>query len=338
MKKRKEVMCNMKRTIAFLMTMITVITLLGGAALAETTHAVFADAGWDSIRLHNAIAAFIGEAAYDLDTEEISGSTPLTYTGLLSGDVSVYMELWTDNLSSYTEDLAAGKFVELGVNFDDNAQGFYVPRYVIEGDADRGIEAMAPDLKTVEDLKNYADVFVDPESPDMGRIYGAISGWDIDVIMHNKYEFYGLDAMFNYMDPGSDAALAAAFTSAYKKGKPIVGYYWEPTWLTGKYDLVLLEDAPYEPELYPLGQCACPSVSVTIGVSNDFYAAAPEYSEFLSKYRTSSAMTAEALTYILDNDASYEDAAKWFLTQHDDLLDAWMPADKAQLVRDALAE
>ncbi|MBE0601030.1 MAG: ABC transporter substrate-binding protein [Firmicutes bacterium] len=327
----------MKKLIAILVATVTVLTLLGGVALAQPTRAVFADAGWDSIRLHNAIAAFIGETAYELDTEEISGSTPLTYTGLLSGDVSVYMELWTDNLSSYAQDLAAGKFMELGVNFDDNAQGFYVPRYVIQGDAERGIEAMAPELKTVADLKNYPDVFADPEDPGMGRVYGAISGWDIDVIMHNKYEFYSLDAMFNYMDPGSDAALAAAFASAYKKGKPIVGYYWEPTWLTGKYDLVLLEDAPYDPAIYALGQCECPSVSVTIGVSNDFYAAAPEYCEFLSKYRTSSAMTAEALTYILDNDATYEDAAKWFLTQHDALLDEWLPADKAQLVRDAVA-
>ncbi len=331
-------MCNMKKIFAILVTTVIVLTLLGGAALAETTHAVFADAGWDSIRLHNAIAAFIGETAYDLDTEEISGSTPITYTGLISGDVSVYMELWTDNLSTYQDDLEAGKFVELGVNFDDNAQGFYVPRYVIEGDEERGIEAMAPDLKTVADLKDYPDVFADPEDPGMGRVYGAISGWDVDLIMRAKYAFYGLDETFNYMDPGSDAALAAAFASAYKKGDAIVGYYWEPTWLTGKYDLVLLDDAPYEPELYPLGQCACPSVSVNIAVSNDFYAAAPEFSEFLSKYHTSSALTAEALTYILDNDATYEEAAKWFLTKNDALLDEWLPADKAQLVRDALAD
>jgi glycine betaine/proline transport system permease protein/glycine betaine/proline transport system substrate-binding protein len=327
----------MRKTLALLVTTVTLLTLLAGVAFAETTHAVFADAGWDSIRLHNAIASYIGKTAYDIEAEEISGSTPITYTGLISGDVSVYMELWTDNLTSYDEDLAAGAFVELGINFDDNAQGFYVPRYVIEGDEERGIEPLAPDLKTVADLANHADVFTDPEDTSKGRIYGAISGWDIDLIMHNKYEFYNLDENFNYMDPGSDAALAAAFASAYKKGKPMVGYYWEPTWLTGKYDLVLLDDAPYDPELYASGACACPSVAVTIAVSNDFYAEAPEFSEFLSNYNTTSALTAEALTYILDNDATYEEAAMWFLTEHDELLDEWLPVDKAELVRDALA-
>jgi len=328
----------MRKFFALLVICTTLLTLLLGSGYAAAEPTVFADAGWDSIRLHNAIAAYIGEVAYDLETEEISGSTPITYSGLISGDIDVYMELWTDNLATYDDDIAAGAFVELGVNFDDNAQGFYVPRYVIEGDAERGIEAMAPDLKTVADLANYSDVFADPEDTSKGRIYGAISGWDIDEIMRSKYEFYGLDAMYNYMDPGSDAALAAAFASAYKKGDPIVGYYWEPTWLTGKYDLVLLDDAPYDPDLYKAGECACPSVSVTVGVSNDFYAAQPAFCEFLSKYRTSSALTAEALTYIMDNDASYEEAAKWFLTQHDDLLTEWLPADKAQMVRDALAE
>ena len=277
------------------------------------------------------------KSAYNIETEEMSGTTPITYSGLKNDDIQVYMEIWSDNIATYDEDLAAGKFVELGINFDDNAQGFYVPRYVIEGDAERGIEAMAPDLKTVEDLAMYPDVFVDQEETDMGRIYGSISGWAVDLIMRAKYEYYGLDEMYNYMDPGSDAALAAAFASAYKKGKPIVGYYWEPTWLTGKYDLVLLEDAPYDPALYDQGACACPSVAVTVGVSNEFYAAEPEFCEFLSNYHTSSALTAEALTYIMDNNASYEDAAKWFLTKNDALLDEWLPADKAQIVRDALA-
>lgn len=331
-------MSNMKKFIKLLVLGAVSLTLLLGSAQAATVTAVFGDAGWDSIRLHNAIASFIGETAYDIEAEELSGTTPITYGGLLSGDISVMMELWSDNLATYTEDLEAGKFVELSVNFDDNAQGLYVPRYVIEGDAERGIAPMAPDLKTVADLINYSDVFVDPDETSMGRIYGAISGWDIDTVMRNKYEFYGLDAKYNYMDPGSSSALAAAFAGAYKKGEAIVGYYWEPTWLTGKYDLVLLEDAPYEADLFKAGECACPSVRVTVGVSNDFYAAAPEYCAFLSNYKTSSALTAEALTYIQDNDATYEEAAIWLLQQHDELITAWLPQEKADLVRQAIAE
>ena len=303
---------------------------------AASSTIIFGDAGWDSMKFHNAVAMLIAEKAYGYETEEISGSTAITYNALLKGDIHVYMETWTDSIAPYQEDVEAGRLMELGVNYDDNIQGLYVPRYVIEGDAARGIEPMAPDLKTVEDLKRYNKLFNDPEDPGKGRIYGAISGWQIDGIMRDKIGFYGLDEMYNYIDPGSDPALAAAIVGAYEKGEPIVAYYWEPAWITGKYDLVLLEDAPYEPDLYLLGQCACPSIRLTVSANTTFYEQHPEYSEFLSKYKTSSQLTSEALAYISENDASYHDAAIWFLKTHDELLDQWLAEDKAALVREGL--
>ena len=306
----------------------------------EKMHVTYADAGWDSIKFHNAVAMYIGEVAYNIEGEEISGATTITYGALLSGELDVYMEIWTDNMNTYVDDLAEGTIHELGVNFDDNVQGFYVPRYVIEGDAERGIEPMAPDLVTVADLAKYPDVFPDPDENSKGAIYGAISGWLVDEIMRNKYEYYGLDEMFNYIDPGSQAAMEATIVAAIEKGEAWVGYYWEPTWISAKYDLVVLEDAPYvDEESFQAGKTAFRSTSVTVAVSDDFYKEAPEYCEFLSNYHTSNALTNEGLGYIQNNEgATYEDAAKWFLGEHDELLDEWLPADKAAMVREALAE
>lgn len=302
----------------------------------ETINVVFGDAGWDSMKFHNAVAAYIGETAYGIESSEISGSTAITYTGLKNGDIQVYMETWTDGLPTYQDDLKEESIKELSVNFSDNAQGIYVPRYVIEGDPSRGIEPLAPDLKTVQDLNNYSDVFVDSEDSSKGRIYGAISGWEVDKILRLKYEAYGLNENNNYIDPGSDTALAVAISSAYEKGEPIAAYYWEPTWITGKYDLVLLEDAPYDAALYEQGKCAYPSMRVTVCVNNDFYDIAPEFCAFLSNYETSSALTAEALSYLQDNDASCKEVAVWFLKQHDKLMSQWLPEEKADLVRTAL--
>ena len=328
----------MKKRISLIVLVLSVVMLFA-ACQEEPVKVVYGDAGWDSMKFHNAVAMFIGETAYNFETEQVSGSTAVTYGALKTGDIQIYMETWTDGLQpTYDEDVAAGTITELSVNYEDNAQGVYVPRYVIEGDAERGIEASAPDLKTVEDLKNYADVFPDPEDPSMGRLYGAISGWEVDKVLRAKYEYYGLDEFYNYMDPGGDAALAAAIASAYEKGEPIAAYYWEPAWITGKYDLVLLDDAPYDPELYEAGECAFPANRVTVCVNSDFVEQEPEYCEFLSNYVTSSALTSEALSYLNTNDATYEETAKWFLTEHDDLLGQWLPDDKAEMVREALAE
>lgn len=326
-------MKNRLRLCGWMLPLLLGLVPLAGAE-GETVR--FSDANWDSVKFHNAVAGRIAEGAFGLQWEEVSGSTTILHEAIQNGDVDVNMEAWTDNISTYASALAEGAFVECGINFDDNTQGFYVPRYVIEGDPERGIEPLAPDLKTVQDLANYASVFADEEQTDMGRIYGAIPGWGIDDVMQKKVAYYGLDAQYRYVSPGSEAALAAAFTAAYSKGEAIVGYYWEPTWLMGLYDFVLLEDAPYEAEGYLLGATACPSVKVTVVASNAFAEAQPEYVAFLEKYHTSSALTNEALAHIQETGASYTETAEWFLRKHTELLDAWLTVEQAAAMRSNL--
>lgn len=295
-------------------------------ALAEESekHIIFADAGWDSARFHNAMAGLVAEEVFGYTFEELTGGTTILHEGLLSGEIDVHMEVWTDNIASYMRDIEENKLVELGTNFDDNNQGIYVPRYVVEGDPERGIEPMAPDLKTVKDLKKYSDVFQDEEKPEMGRLYGSIPGWEVDKIMFNKYNAYGLDSNFVYFRPGSEASLGASISNAYEKGEPIAAYYWEPTWLTGKYDMVLLEDDPYDPDKYKDGIGELPSVDVVIGASNEFNDNNPEFVEFLKKYETSSALTSEALAYMQDTGADYKETAVWFINQNPDLVRSWL--------------
>jgi len=296
----------------------------------------FADAGWDSNKFHNAVAMFIVQNGMAYKVEEMSGTSTLVHQALKNNEVDIHMEEWTDNLTMYKDDVAQGAVLELSLNYGDNAQGLYVPRYVIEGDEKRNIKPLAPGLKTVEDLKKYKDVFADPEAKGKGRIYGAIPGWEVDTILYNKFMRYGFDKDFAYFRPGSDAALAAVFSTAYEKGEPIVGYYWEPAWLTGKYDLVKLQDTPYNKETFKAGIGDFPAVPVTIAVSKKLPEKAPDVVEFLKKYKTSSALTAQALAYMADNKASYEATAKWFLKNNEALWTTWVTAEQAEKVKKAL--
>ena len=295
----------------------------------EKTSLTFADVGWDSIKLNNALAGLVAQEVFGYTWQETPGSTPISHEALIAGDVDVHMEEWTDNIPAYAADLAEGKFTELGVNFNDNYQGFYIPRYVAD---------QYPDLKTVRDLADYGELFPDPEDSSKGIIYGGITGWAITEIMEKKVAAYGLDEYYNYFISGSDAVLSAAMTSAWDRQEPIVAYYWEPTWLLGKYDFVLLEDDPYDPETYQEGIGACPAVTVTVAVSNEFAASNPEFCEFLSKFSMPSAIISEALAYMQDSgENDYSQVARWLLTEaHPELIDQWLTAQQAEVLKAAL--
>ncbi|MDW7651774.1 MAG: ABC transporter substrate-binding protein [Bacillota bacterium] len=306
---------------------------------AEVGTLVFADAGWESIRFHNFVAGYIIENGFGYETEVIAGTTPVTFTGLRSGSIDVYMELWRDNIEdAYNEAVANDEIEVVSVNFDDNAQGLWVPTYVIEGDPERGIEPMAPGLTSVLDLPDYWELFQDPEDPSKGRIVGSPPGWAVDEILNQKVASYGLDETFNYFRPGSDTALASSIARAIERGEAWVGYYWTPTWIMGRYDMTLLEEPAYSDELWEDGyRCEFPATEVTIAVRDGLSEEAPEVVDFLRNYRTSAELTSQALDYMMENETDEETAAVNFLKENQDLWTDWLPEDVAATVLEALS-
>ncbi|MBF8983668.1 ABC transporter substrate-binding protein [Lutibacter sp. B2] len=304
-------------------------------ANSEKPKIIFADAGWDSFTFHNEVARAIIEKGYGYPTDVTMGSSTLTFTGLIQGDIDVNMETWIENiLDAYTEGVANGDIVRLSSTFPDSAQGIYVPTYVIKGDEKRGIKPIAPDLKSVKDLPKYWETFKDEEEPTKGRLYGAIPGWMADQDLRKKVETYGLDKTYNYFSPGSDAGLSSSIVGAYEKGEPWVGYYWEPTWIMGKYDMTLLEEEPYSKEKWENGRdCAWTPVDVAVVVHKDLLQKAPEVVAFLKKYHTTSKLTSDALSYMEKNNVDAKEAAKWFLKEHEDIWTKWVPSEVAEKVK-----
>lgn len=331
----------MKKILMLLSTAILVVLSACGSGSESSDKLdkiVFADAGWDSIRVHNSIAQKIIEEGYGYETEVTPGSTAATFQGLTEGDINVYMEVWTDNIKEiYNEAIDKGDIKKVSVNFDDNVQGLYVPTYVIEGDEEKGIEPMAPDLKTVEDLKKYPKLFADPAKPEKGRLINAPSGWAVAEAITAKMDAYGLNDTFENFMPGSDAAIVASMTDAIKAGDAWVGYYWSPTAVTAKYDLTLLEEPEFDEDVWKETKgTEFPPNDVVVAVHKDMPDQAPEVVDFLSNYETSSALTEEALSYMEENDASPEEAAIWWMGEHDDIWTSWVPEDVAKKVKESM--
>jgi glycine betaine/proline transport system substrate-binding protein len=255
------------------------------------------------------------------------------------------MEIWRDNVAdAWKKAEAAGNVTQIGVNFDDAVEGWFVPRYVIEGDKERGIEPMAPDLKSVDDLPKYAKLFEDAEEPDKGRFYNCPAGWVCEKVNSAKLVAYGLDDSFTNFRPGTGAALSAAIASAHKRGEPALYYYWGPTWVMGLYDSYRLEEPAYDQSIFdklktdpnPKKATAYPESTVTVGVNTEFMKSAPKLIEFLTHYETSNAMVSEMLAYMQENEEKPEDAALYFLKEKPDVWKAWVPEKAAERVEAAL--
>ncbi len=333
-------------SIKFVLFLLFIMAVLATAVLgcnagdqkAQSKTIMFGDFNWDSALINNRIAQFIIENGYGYKTDSMPGETIPLMQGLARGDLDVAMEIWIQNAQeAYDKGIADGSFIDLGTNFNDNVQGMFVPAYVIKGDPGRGIEPMAPDLRSYAELPDYKDLFQDPEEPNMGRFYGGVPGWEADHILTEKFETYGLSKYYNVFRPGSGASLASSLVSAYERGQPWFGYYWGPTWVFGKLDLIQIEEPPYNEELWNNGySCEFPAVDVNIVVHKDLPVQFPEIVEFLNKFEMNSDVISETLAYMTDEGVEAEQAAIWFLKEKQDVWTAWVSKEIAEKIKHKL--
>lgn len=345
-------MCPKLRVL--IVCLATAIAGMLSAALAQEADCgrydrpiVFAELDWDSVQVHNAIARHILEEGYGCRTDAIPGSNIPMLQGMIRGDIDVIMEILLDNIPGFWDRaIEADQVRDLGINFPDSNQGWFVPRYVVEGDSERGIEPMAPDLRSVHDLPEYKDLFRDPERPNKGRFYNCILGWNCEEINNAKLEAYGLNDYYTNFRPGTGVALASSLEGAYLRGEPWFGYYWGPTWVLGKLDMYQLEEPEYTEECWeqlldtstPPGEgCAYPLSENIVGVNSRFAdAVGDEIIDFLTAYETTNALISGLLAYMQDNDETPEGAARHFLETNRDAWTKWVPADVQERVESSL--
>ena len=215
------------------------LSLMPALASADCGKARLADFDWNSANVHTGIVQFILEHGYGCEVETTRGSTTPIMAAHYDSQLDVVTELWYDNIvTQYDAVEAAGVIRNIGINTPDSQQAFYVDRNTAE----------KYNIKSVLDMNNpeIAALFSDPENPDMGRMVSCIGGWTCYTINHVKQRVYGLDKFYTNFDPGSSGALAAEIAGAFAKDRPIFTYYWAPTALMGKVDLVRLVEPPYD--------------------------------------------------------------------------------------------
>ncbi|MGY1879452.1 ABC transporter substrate-binding protein [Pseudomonas reactans] len=331
--------------------------LLGGGLLAlslltPAAHAAeavkpihFGDITWESGSLITEVLRLIVEKGYGLPTDTLPGSTVSLEAALAKDDIQVIGEEWAGRSPAWVKAENEGKVFGLGDTVKGATEGWWVPEFVIKGDAARGIKPLAPDLKSVADLPRYKDVFRDPEDPSRGRFLNSPTGWTSEIVNSQKLKAYKLTDSFVNFRTGSGAALDAEVASSIRRGKPVLFYYWSPTPLLGRFKLVKLEEPPFNAEAWktlsdaknpnPIGTRSMPA-RLAIGVSAPFKAQYPRLVSVFEKVDLPIDLLNGILGEMSEKRTPPRQVAEAFLKDHPDVWQQWVPADVAAKLKGAL--
>lgn len=292
---------------------------------------------WPSGAFLAQVHKIILSEGYGCDVSLVPGDTASSTASMSArGEPNINPELWVDNVRDFWDKVTeSGTVYEAGKPFAQGGrEGFYIPTYVAEAN---------PELKSFEDLAEYAELFSDPSDPSKGVIYNCQPGWSCEVLVGNMYRAFGLEEEFNLFSPGSSAALEATIERSYRREQPIVTYYWEPTPLLGKFPMVSLEMPDYvEGNCNNDENCENPAKSgfppgnVITAVTSDVKEEAPEAAAYLDAASIDNSIINEVLAWGEENNATAEETAIHFLQENPDVWKAWVPDETAEKIQSGL--
>lgn len=330
---------------------LTLVSTVTGAALlsaqaeaSECGSVTIADMNWNSATFIANLDRFILEHAYGCSAELVAGDTMPTGTSMVEkGEPDVAPELWSNSFRAAIDTgVAEGRLVLAGKVFSDSGEeGFWVPGYMV---------AERPELATIQGVIEHADLFKNPEDPSKSLLMGCPSGWNCQISAENLFRALNLEeAGFELGDPGSGAGLAGSLAKAYERGEPWFGYYWAPTALLGKYQMVKVDfgsGADVEEFRSCTTQADCPDPKPTMYppspvhtlVTADLAERSPSAIAYLSQRAFSNSFLNALLAWMEENQADGETAMVHFLTNNEDMWRPWVPDDALPRVKAALAE
>jgi glycine betaine/proline transport system substrate-binding protein len=299
-------------------------------------------AQWDTIRLNNAIAAYIIENGYGYPVRNVDATEYMVEGDLTSGKIDVIMELWRQNkVPYYHGQVQKGTLINLGPTFESGPQYFMIPRWMAE----------QYNISSIQDMKGHWELFRDPEDPSKGMVYTCLRGWECNAINEVKLEAYGLTRNYNIITPASDKALEQVYEQAMETHRPAFGYYWAPSVLGGSADWYILKEPPYTAScwnnvsnaaanrsLRPLNTaCAYEDLPQDKGVSREMPEKAPDVVAMLEKMNVGYAPLNDMLIWKENNRISDpKQTAVHYLKTYENRWKEWVTPDAYAKIKQEL--
>lgn len=321
-----------------------VVALAAPAAYAADScgDVTIASMTWQSAEVLANIDKIILSAGYGCDAQIVQGDTVPTLTSMIEkGEPDIAPEGWVDlQPELVNRGINDKKIVSVGPALSDGAvQGWFIPKYVADAN---------PGIKTIPDALKHPELFPAPEDSSKGAVFNGPQGWGATVVTGQYFKAYdAVKAGFVLVDPGSAAGLDGSLAKAYERKQGWLGYYWAPTSILGKYQMVKLDyGVPFDQAEWKrcntVADCsdpkpnAWPKDSVETIVTTKFAERAGPAVDYL-KHRSWANSTVNALlAWMTDNQATGEQGAKHFLKEQPDVWTKWVSPEVAEKVKAAL--
>ena len=302
----------------------TALVALASPAFAQDDQCgeiTITEMNWASASVVTNVANFIMEQGYGCDVSIVPSDTVPAITSVAeNGEPDIVTELWTNATGQVYERLKEeGRIQELGPVLEPGGiDAWWIPAYLAEEH---------PELTTIEGVLANPDLVG-------GRFHNCPEGWGCRVFNDNLLPAFGVrDAGIEVFDHGSGETLATSIASAYENEEPWFGYYWAPTAVIGRYDMVQVDmgeynqeahEAAQDPDATDVGRTSFPPAPVATAVTTDFAEDHPELTEFLSNMTFETETMNSILNWMNENSASGEEGAVHFLTNYQDTWSSWI--------------
>jgi glycine betaine/proline transport system substrate-binding protein len=297
---------------------------------------------WQSAEVLAHIDHFILTEGYACQAELVPGDTLPTLTSMMEkGQPDVAPEAWINGVREPLEKaVAAGRLHYKAESLQGGGvEGWWIPKYLADAH---------PDIRSIDDALRRPDLFPAPEDRRKGAVHNCPPGWTCQTLTSNLFKAYGgADKGFVLVDTGSAAGLDGSIARAYERRQGWLGYYWGPTAILGKYEMVKLhEGVPHDAAEWTRctirPDCADPRPNawkpgaVYTLVTDRFQKTAGPANAYLERRRWDHTTVNALLAWMQDQQATGEDGARHFLKTRPEVWKPWVDATVARKVEAAL--
>jgi glycine betaine/proline transport system substrate-binding protein len=271
----------------------------------------------------------------------MAGDTMPTFTSMKDkGEPDLAPELWVNAVREPLDAAVAdGKLIIAAeILSDGGEEGWWIPRYVADAN---------PEIKTPADALQRPDLFPAPEDDSIGAVHNCPSGWNCQITTANLFRAYGGEEKgFELVDTGSSAGLDGSIAKAYGRKEGWLGYYWSPTAILGRYEMVKLDMGPHDKVEWDtctaVLDCENPKINgwakseVFSVVTREFAEKAGVAMDYISTRSWDNVTVNKLLAWMADNQAMGEEAAFYFLENYEDIWSHWVSEEAKGRVKAAL--